>query len=429
MPCRLVAVLFTVALAACQTGSTSSDGSTNQSQNTTVSLGQNGNGQNSNVPGAGTPPGNANTVSNTNDTTGNTNQPTGAPGASATFDANGVQYLGRVTAATSLLTWPGTGVTASFTGTSAQLSFAAQTGNTHIGISVDGGNTTRVVINANNSVASTGTLRSGAHTVTAVKLNEASLGTAKFNGISTANGLTPIAAPSRRIEFIGDSITVGYGVEGVSPCTNNSSLENAQKTYAALTAQALGAQYDLIAWSGKGLLRNSASVKPDTSSTMPILWTRLAATDANSLYDFPASRIPDAVVINLGTNDFTYIGYAADGTASNVRDPLDPNVYQAAYVAFIANVRLRYPNAVIELCSSPMLSDSYPSAAEAQHTTQLTALNAVVAQLGDAKIHVVDFPTQAVASGQNGCDAHPGPQEHQAMAALLTQQLKTDLGW
>jgi lysophospholipase L1-like esterase len=425
MPCRLVAVLFAVALAACQTGSTSSDGSTNQSQNTTVSLGQNGNGQNSNVPSAG----NTNTVSNTNNTATNTNQPIGAPGSSAIFDANGVQYLGRVATATSLLTWSGSGVVASFTGTTASLSFAPQSGNTYIGLSVDGGATTRVLINANNNIISTGTLRAGNHNVTAVKLNEASLGTAKFNGISTPKGLTQTPAPSRRIEFIGDSITVGYGVEGVSPCTNNSALENAEKTYAALTAQNLGAQYDLIAWSGKGLLRNAASVGNDVSPTMPVLWTRLAATDATSLYDFPASRIPDAVVINLGTNDFTYIGYDANGTASNVRDPLDPNAYQTAYVDFITTVRQRYPDAVIELCSSPMLSDSYPSAAEAQHTTQLTALKAVAAQLGDAKIHVVDFPTQAVASGQNGCDAHPGPQEHQAMAALLTQQLKTDLGW
>jgi len=423
MPCRLVAALFAVALAACQTSSTPTDGSTNQSQNTTVSLGQNGNnGQNSNVPGTGALPSNGNNATNTN-------QPVGTPGASATFDANGVQYLGRVATATSLLTWPGTGVMATFTGTSAQLSFAPQSGNTYIGLSVDGGNTTRALITANSNIISTGTLRSGTHTVTAVKLNEASLGTAKFNGISTRNGLTPTPAPSRRIEFIGDSITVGYGVEGVSPCTNNSSLENAEKTYAALAALAVGAQYDLIAWSGKGLMRNAASVGNDVSPIMPTLWTRLAANDANSLYDFPASRTPDAVVINLGTNDFTYIGYDASGTASTVRDPLDPNAFEAAYVDFVTAVRQRYPNAVIELCSSPMLSDSYPSAAEAQHTTQLTVLKSVAAQLGDPKIHVVDFPTQVVANGQNGCDAHPGPMQHQAMALVLAAQLKADLGW
>ena len=432
MPCRLVAVLFAVALAACQSSGAPNDGSNNPSQNTTVPLGQNGNNaQNGNVPGTGVTPGNSNTTgnaNNTNDTTANTNQPVGALGPSATVDANNVRYLGRVPTATSLLTWPGTGIMASFTGTTATLNFTPQSGTTYIGISVDGGNTTRVILDGTTPV-SVGPLSAGHHTVTAVKLNEASLGTARFDGISTRNGITATAAPTRRIEFIGDSITVGYGVEGTSPCRNTGALENAEKTYAALTAGVLGAQYDLIAWSGKGLLRNGASIAPDTSATMPILWTRVAATDPNSAYDFPASRTPDAVVINLGTNDFTYIGYAADGTSSNVREPLDLAAYQAAYVNFINTVRQRYPNAVIELCTSPMLSDFYPSEAEAQHTAQLTVLTAIVAQLGDAKIHVVEFPTQTEAGGKFGCDAHPGPAQHMAMAAVLAQHLKNDLGW
>lgn len=435
MPCRLVALVLAVALAACQQSSPNTDGGTNQSQNTTVSLGggTTGNGNQTQSPnGTGdNPNGVVPTTGEPNQTAGNTNVTGGTtptPGASATFDANGVQYLGRVAAATNLLTWPGSGIMASFNGTSAQLSFTPQTGNTYLGISVDGAAPTRVLVNGNSTI-DTGTLRAGVHKVTAIKLNEASLGTAKFNGVLSRTGLTPTAAPTRRIEFIGDSITVGYGIEGVSPCTNKAALENASKTYAALTAQALGAEYDLIAWSGKGLMRNAAQVGNDVSPIMPTLWGRLAATEANSVYDFPLARAPDAVVVNLGTNDFTYIGYTAAGEASTVRAPLDPVAFQAAYVAFIQTVRQKYPNAFIELCSSPMLSDSYPTAAEAQHTTQVNAIQAVITQLADSKMRFVDFPTEAVGPGINGCDSHPSPAQHAAMANLLTAQLKTDLGW
>lgn len=414
---RHVALIFAVSLAACQTASTAGDGSYNSTQNQVVPLGTNSNStQNQNVTTVVVP-------------AANTNSTTAASGASATYDANGVQYLGRVATSTSLLTWSGSGVTASFTGTSATLSFLAPTsGTAYIGLSVDGGNITRFLVDGVTPIT-TGTLSSGSHTLTAVKLNEDSLGTTKFVGISTANGITQAAAVSRRIEFIGDSITLGYGIEGVSPCTNSSAMENATKTYGALTATALNAQYDLIAWSGKGLTRNAAMVGNDTSPIMPVLWTLLNPADSTSLYDFPTSRTPNAVVINLGTNDFTYIGYDSSGTASTVRLPLDAATYQSAMASFVTTVRGRYPNAAIVLCSSPMLSDSYPSTAEAQHTTQLTALQAVVAQLGDAKVQVLDFPSQTVAVGLNGCDTHPSPAEHQTMATLLTPVLKTALGW
>jgi lysophospholipase L1-like esterase len=422
-------VLCAVALGACQTngGSTSPDGSLNQAQNVAVPLG------NPTSPNATTQPNSTvdptvPPVATNQNATLDTNQVTGPTGASATFDANGVQFLGRVPTATSVLSWPGSGVVATFNGTSAQLSFTPRSGTSYVGVSIDGGPFTKVMANGNNTIG-TGTLRNGTHTVTAVKLNETSLGLLKFNGISTRSGLVQTAAPTRRIEFVGDSITVGYGIEGTSPCTNNASLENATKTYGALTADTLGAHYDLVAWSGKGMLRNAASVGTDVSPTMPMLWTRLAANDGNSLYDFPVSRAPDAVVINLGTNDFTYIGYDAAGNSSTVRGPLVIEEFTAAYETFVKTVRQRYPNAWLVLCTSPMLNDTYPSAAEAQHTAQLGALKKVAADLADAKLSVLDFPSQTVGAGLNGCDSHPSTAQHQAMATQLVQELKLHLGW
>jgi lysophospholipase L1-like esterase len=429
MSIRHVIAVTAVALAACQTPNSSEGGSQNANQLTAVSL------------GGGNVPANANLVPNPvpptvvpnpppaepNANPNNANVVTGPPGVSATFDANGVQYLGRVAAAAPLLTWSGSGITAAFTGNTAQLSFSSVAGTNYIGITVDNRPMVRTLVTDTKPI-SVGNLSGGKHIVTAVKLNEPVLGSLRFNGISAKGGVTRAPLPTKRIEFIGDSITIGYGVEGTSPCTNSSVTENATATYAALTAEAVGAQYDLIAWSGKGLTRNAASLAVDNSAIIPALWTRLAAGDANSVYDFPPARTPQAVVINLGTNDFTYRAYD-NGVASTVRSPLDPAAYGAAYAAFIGTVRQRYPEAVIVLCTSPMLSDFYPTEADAQHTTQLAALTAVVTQLGDAKVKVLNFPTMKVGTGLNGCESHPSAAQHQDMAALLTAQLRADLGW
>lgn len=350
------------------------------------------------------------------------------PTTAASVDANGMVFLGRVAAARPFLTWSGTGVTAAFTGTQAAFTFRNVNGNNWVNVRVDNGAPSRVAVNSNQPISS-GRLANGAHTFTVTKANEPALGVLQFGGMTVAGTVTPATLPARRIEFIGDSITVGYGVEGASPCSNSAALENNEKTYAALTANALNAAYDLIAWSGRGLMRNAATTGTDTSPIMPALWAQLSATDATTPYDFPAARAPQAVVINLGTNDFTYIAYDSAGNAATVRPPMDASAYGAAMYNFVGQVRARYPAALILLASSPMLSDFYPTAAEAQHTTQEAALNAVVMQLGDPMVKMVSFPTETVAPGQNGCDSHPSASQHRDMAAILTATLKANLTW
>ncbi len=45
----------------------------------------------------------------------------------------------------------------------------------------------------------------------------------------------------RRIEFIGDSLTAGYGVLGVSPCRFSAPTEDVMSAYAAVAVQSIGA--------------------------------------------------------------------------------------------------------------------------------------------------------------------------------------------
>ena len=170
----------------------------------------------------------------------------------------------------------------------------------------------------------------------------------------------------------------------------------------------------IIAWSGKGIVRNYAD---DGQALMPELWTRYGANDADNTYPFPSSAIPQAVVINLGTNDFGYL---------NTRAELNVTAYIAATVSFIKTVETKYPNATFFLMTSPMLSDTYPTDADAQHTTQKNALMSVVGQVGSGRAQVVDWPTQGA---DVGCDYHPDAATHSAEAGVLAGAIGKALGW
>ncbi|KAK7920283.1 SGNH hydrolase-type esterase domain-containing protein [Apiospora marii] len=323
--------------------------------------------------------------------------------------AESYRFLGRVNPATRELTWPATGIFVSFTGTSASIPITSQWGEVSIEMVVDSG--TPVAMNrVSGPSINTPKLAEGQHTVEIRKKSEANMGSLFLGEPTTDGTLSPLpAAPSRRIELIGDSITVGYGLEGVFPCTNSADKEGATKTYGALTARNLSADYSLVAWSGKGLTRNYVT---DNQPLMPELWTRYGANDADNTYDFKTPV--DIVVINLGTNDF----------ATGGRSPIDSATYTAAMVKFATAVHDKYPNAAVLITSSPSLGND---SAEQAKTKQTSALQDAVSKLA-FKAHFVNFATQDASNNNIGCDYHPSAKTHQEMAVVLTDAIQEAVG-
>jgi hypothetical protein len=128
----------------------------------------------------------------------------------------------------------------------------------------------------------------------------------------------------------------------------------------------------------------------------------------------PSKWLADAVVINLGTNDYVAQG---DPTAN----------YQATYLSFVTQLRGVYPGAFIFCALGPMMSGTNLDSARA-------AIKAVIAMrsaAGDTSLKLVEFPTQnCQADGSGcGCDYHPNLAEHQAMATLLEGAIHDTLGW
>ncbi|KAM6529259.1 hypothetical protein FALCPG4_007406 [Fusarium falciforme] len=325
-------------------------------------------------------------------------------------------FVGRVNPATKELTWPSTGVSFTFDGTKATIGINTVTGTSSVDLIIDGGDPI-LIGNVNGTSISTPALPKGTHTVELRKRSESSLGSFRITDVDTDGILIPTTLPKRKIEIIGDSISVGYGLDGVLPCTDSAILQNNGKTYGAVAARALGADYSVIAWSGKGLIRNYASTPPDPLPPMPVLYTRYGANDKDNSFSFPKPWRPDAVVINLGTNDFSYLG---------VRDPVDPADLTKALVVFVGSIHSHYPKAHFFFVSSPMLSDNYPSEADAQKSTSVQMLKNAIRQLRGVRTHLVDWPSQG---SEVGCDYHPNEATQFQGGALLEASIKLALGW
>jgi lysophospholipase L1-like esterase len=321
-----------------------------------------------------------------------------------------VRYVGRVNPATKELSWPGTGVEFTFTGTWADIGLTHVGGTNSADLFIDGGEPI-VISNVVGTNITTPRLSFGRHTVVLRRRSEPGFGSVFIGNITTDGSLGVDVAPKRQIEIIGDSISVGFGLDGTDPCTNTAAIEDNPKTYGALAAEALRADYNVVAWQGKGIVCNVVSTNPVLDTVlMPELWTRYGAKDPDNSYTFPAAWMPQAVVINLGTNDF--------GTGGTIRPPLNATAYTDATVSFAHTIQHHYPHADFFLMTSPMLGDP-------QHTIQANALKDAIKQLGP-KAHFVEWPTQGSA---RGCGGHPNADTHAAEGVVLAAAIKTALGW
>lgn len=170
-----------------------------------------------------------------------------------------------------------------------------------------------------------------------------------------------------KLEFIGDSITCGYGIEGVwEKDTFTTQQERPDKAYAFLTAKALGAQVQLCSWSGIGLISNYVDPEtvnlPDTHWLMQANWPYTDKSLSLRLGLEPeiwdGSRYePDVVVIHLGTNDLSWVRGLEERRLE----------YVAQLRQLIEAVHRRSPKAKIVCCLGLMgeaLNDSVREAVE-----------------------------------------------------------------
>ncbi len=136
----------------------------------------------------------------------------------------------------------------------------------------------------------------------------------QITGLEYAGGeFLPLPEPQYRLEFVGDSITSGEGAIGAKPEEDwVGAFFSAENHYGRLTADALGAEYRCISQSGWGIVTGWDN---DVRHVMPPYYTQVcgvamgqrnAALGAQQENDFAAWQ-PDAVIVNLGTNDTAHL--------------------------------------------------------------------------------------------------------------------------
>jgi lysophospholipase L1-like esterase len=254
-------------------------------------------------------------------------------------------------------------------------------------------------------------LADGEHEVVVVKRTEPLVSETQLLGFELEGGgrlLPPPPAPARRIEFVGDSVTAGFGVLGRDEtCPFSPDTEDFSRSFAALTAAALDAEPVAVAWSGRGACRNYADEPGDP---MPVLWERTLPARAESRWDF-GRWTPHVVVINLGTNDFSL------GVSPGRR-------FAEAYAGLVRRIRAAYPRARVVCCLGPMLADPVLSEARAL----LAGVVADARAAGGAPVDLLELPQQSAANGF-GCDGHPSAATHRLLAAQLTAALRPAMGW
>ncbi|MEJ5285517.1 MAG: SGNH/GDSL hydrolase family protein [Brevinematales bacterium] len=236
------------------------------------------------------------------------------------------------------------------------------------------------------------------HNFKIVKRTEVALGV--FKGLLVDNEgklLENQYNPSRKFEFIGDSITCGYGIEATSPTIPNSrKYQNFTKTYAYLISEMLNADYHVVAISGKGLVRNYGEPKDFSTDPLPFYYKR-TFQGIDDEWDFSKWQ-PDVVFIALGENDFS-----TSPVPSGEK-------YYIAYKNFIKLIRNNYPASKIVMICTMSGRDIY------RETLKESYLK-LSKELKD--IYHFEFPL--VQANEGGCDNHPNYLAHRRFAEELVE--------
>ena len=129
-----------------------------------------------------------------------------------------------------------------------------------------------------------------------IKLSECAMSTIGIKPIKLGEGekIEPAKAKDLKIEFIGDSITCGYGVDDPDKEHHfKTSTEDVTKAYAYKTAQALDADYSMVSISGHPHLARSSTGARRWSTpwpTCPSSRARTATTTRPAPSAAPAPR-------------------------------------------------------------------------------------------------------------------------------------------
>jgi len=330
-----------------------------------------------------------------------------------------IAYMGRVkiTQDSTCLYWPGTSATINFTGSGITTNMRSHNEEAYFYAIIDNDVTHAFkfkVDNQKKDISLAAGLSSGKHTLQLYKLsnNTSANSIYGFQIEGDAKVLQHNKPSKRKIEFYGNSITAGHGVDRPEGGKDNGAPQgfNNYYTYAALTARHYDAQYSCIARSGIGIM---VSWFPEI---MPEVYDRLNPMDSESKWDF-TKYTPDVVVINLFQNDSWLVNNPAHAQFKARFGQTKPSeeFIITAYQNFVKSIRLKYPKTNI-ICVLGNMDATKSNSKWPGYIEQ------AIKRLNDNKIYSTFFPYK-------NTSGHPDKKEQQMMADQLIAFIDKNIKW
>jgi len=300
--------------------------------------------------------------------------------------------------------WPGVAVETRFEGSSCGVLLIGDGG--LYDVYVDGALTVLRFDTAETAHRLASGLADSVHSLRIVKRAEGLRGQAvTLKGFYVDSGKTLLpplgAVPARRIEFVGGSNLLGFGAEADTVwCDTPANYSNAALSFGAAAAKETGAEYRVLAVSGKGLVRNWRS--PFMAATRPFgpLYRLTVKNDPTAAHNFK-SWVPQVVVTCFGTNDFSTRPYPTK------------ELFVENYKKFLDGVWRRYPTAKIVCVTS----------AREPVRTYVREMVELERESGKGgRIHFYSFAD--VPKRMCGCDWHPNVKAHEKIGRELAEILE-----
>lgn len=251
------------------------------------------------------------------------------------------------------------------------------------------------------------------HTFTLYKSSESTDSHMGLKSISTdGTFIKGVEFRDRKIEFIAASSSTGYGNLTTSNVSKTSENSDCMQAFSYYTASALNADMSIYSASGWGV-KFSAWTSPNS----------LNAFDAYKYVDFSyymknidkkwdiTQFTPDVIIINFGTNDWSYIKMGKDVNEKDQR--MEAFINQ--YVDFLSYLHNIYPECKIIMMYGLMGEKDIYAASETIYEK--------------AKVNNPGLGIIKVQGDAKGSNSHPSVASHKKVSEDLIAKIKEETGW
>ena len=210
-------------------------------------------------------------------------------------------------------------------------------------------------------------------------------------------------ARRRKLEFIGDSITVGYGVTcaGDRPDGYKPIYQDVRRAYPYIIGERFNAEIQTNAWAGVGLYCNHFG---EIVHQVMEWYPRLLPWRGDEMNDF-SKWVPDAIVIGEGTND--------------CKGKAPPEEFKKKLIELLEFVRSKYHSQPI-IWVYGMMNNGYQSYIQ-------EAIESFKNSRNDKNVYTIFF--DQITGDEIGGNEHPNEKAHIKYANIIGDKIAELLKW